>query len=298
MPDFHVRADAVNVEQIMEQIRARIREKRGADYTEEQIRELANVKLEKFLDPRAVRSDLVEQWRRLQTEKGPLTFEFGEETLYESHRAPIVRAIRRMLQPVLKLFFNPNPLIRALHIQSQVNARQELQFELLHNLVLEVTRLGIEVKNLRLRVESMTGRLEFNERRARALESLVMYRPEVEAELAKPVHRPAPPAPPPPMPRPSAPADAGSDRGSTPETAPPGAPQAEGPGQRSRRRRRRRGRRGPPASVVMGGAAPSQPEGAPGEPDGMAGDNGDADTGPGEGGPGSADGSSDPDGSQ
>ena len=34
MPDFNVRSDSVNVEQIMEQIRARIREKRGVDYTE------------------------------------------------------------------------------------------------------------------------------------------------------------------------------------------------------------------------------------------------------------------------
>ena len=55
MSDFNVRSDSVNVEQIMEQIRARIREKRGVDYTEQQIRELAAVKLEKFLDPRGVR---------------------------------------------------------------------------------------------------------------------------------------------------------------------------------------------------------------------------------------------------
>ena len=53
MAEFQVRADAVDVEQIMRQIRARIREKRGADYTEQEIRELASVKLEKFLDPRA-----------------------------------------------------------------------------------------------------------------------------------------------------------------------------------------------------------------------------------------------------
>ena len=63
MPDFNVRSDSVNVEQIMEQIRARIREKRGVDYTEQQIRELAAVKLEKFLDPRGVRSDLLDQFR-------------------------------------------------------------------------------------------------------------------------------------------------------------------------------------------------------------------------------------------
>ena len=66
MPDLQhaSRSDSVNVEQIMEQIRARIREKRGVDYTEQQIRELAAVKLEKFLDPRGVRSDLLEQFRR------------------------------------------------------------------------------------------------------------------------------------------------------------------------------------------------------------------------------------------
>ena len=61
MTDFNVRSDSVDVEQIMRQIRERIRQKRGVDYTEEQIRELAAVKLEKFLDPRSVRSDLIEQ---------------------------------------------------------------------------------------------------------------------------------------------------------------------------------------------------------------------------------------------
>ena len=64
MSDFNVRSESVDVEQIMRQIRSRIREKRGVDYTEEEIRELANVKLEKFLDPEGVRSDLLEQYRK------------------------------------------------------------------------------------------------------------------------------------------------------------------------------------------------------------------------------------------
>ena len=58
MSDFSVRSDNVDVEQIMRQIRSRIREKRGVDYTEDEIRELANVKLEKFIDPKGVRSGL------------------------------------------------------------------------------------------------------------------------------------------------------------------------------------------------------------------------------------------------
>src|SRR5436190_8064140 len=117
MAEFNVRSDSVNVEQIMEQIRSRIREKRGVDYTEEQVRELAAVKLEKFLDPRKIRSDMVEEFRRSQaahsTPPAAPNYVFEEETLYESHRA-FLRFTRRLLRPILKLFFNPNPLILAL----------------------------------------------------------------------------------------------------------------------------------------------------------------------------------------
>jgi len=150
MADFNVRSDSVNVEQIMDQIRARIREKRGVDYTEDQIRDLASVKLEKFLDPRGVRSDLLDQFKRAQVAQAPPAppnYRFEEDTLFETHRGP-VRFLRRLLQPLLKLMFNPGPLIQALHIQSQLNtlnAQQEtarrgldqLYFEVMHNLVLD-----------------------------------------------------------------------------------------------------------------------------------------------------------------
>jgi hypothetical protein len=247
MPEFHIRSDSVNVEQIMEQIRARIREKRGVDYTEQQIRELAAVKLEKFLDPRGVRSDLLEEFRRIETEQPPPdlpNYAFEQETLYDSHRS-LLRVVRRLLQPVLKLFFNPNRLIQALHVQSRLNTilidreatrrrLERLQFELLHNLVIETTRLGIEAKNTKMRVESLASRLDFSERRVRALEGVVVYKPGAEEAPGS---------------RPSAPSSAPGTEVSL------GGGQAEGPGQRSRRRRRRRGRRsGVPAASVMGGA--------------------------------------------
>ena len=190
MSEFNVRSDSVDVEQIMRQIRARIREKRGVDYTEEEIRELANVKLEKFLDPRGVRSDLLEQYRRKrEASTAPRNFAFEDTTIYASSR-PLLRFIRRMLQPILKLFFNPNPMIEALHIQSKLNdsynQAETLYYELIHNLVLETTRLGIEVKNLKMRIESMSSRLDFDERRARALEGVVQYRPGAVAPLQPP----------------------------------------------------------------------------------------------------------------
>jgi hypothetical protein len=197
MSDFSVRSDNVDVEQIMRQIRARIREKRGVDYTEEEIRELANVKLEKFIDPKGVRSNLLEEYRRVSTPEPPApNYAFGEDTLYETHRGPI-KWIRSLLRPFLKLLFNPNPLIHALHIQSQLNqkaaernARREqldaLHYEVIHNLVVELTRTGVEVKSLKMRLESMASRLDFDERRARALEGVVQYRPGAVPPLQVP----------------------------------------------------------------------------------------------------------------
>jgi len=197
MSDFSVRSDNVDVEQIMRQIRSRIREKRGVDYTEEEIRELANVKLEKFIDPKGVRSNLLEEYRRVSTPEPPApNFAFGEETLYETHRGPI-RWIRALLRPFLKMLFNPNPLIQALHIQAGLNqkaaernAKREqmdaLHYEVIHNLVVELTRTGVEVKSLKMRLESMASRLDFDERRARALEGVVQYRPGAVPPLQVP----------------------------------------------------------------------------------------------------------------
>ena len=290
MSDFNVRSDSVNVEQIMEQIRSRIRDKRGVDYTEQQIRELAAVKLEKFLDPRGVRSDLLEQFRKAQPAYSPPelpNYAFEDLTLYDSTRAPL-RWVRKLLNPILKLFFNPNPLIQALNIQSRLNtmygereakreatrrAFDQLQYELMHNLVIETTRMSIEVKNLKMRVESLASRLEFNERRARALESVVVYKPSGDDRqpAASPpapfVPRETPPRPayvPPPRPagptsaEANSPAPSGNQmaNGSGQSQGQPG----EGPGQRSRRRRRRRGRRGGrPAVAIMGQGGVAQP---------------------------------------
>jgi hypothetical protein len=260
MADFNVKSDGVNVEQLMEQIRGRIREKRGVDYTEQELRELAAVKLEKFLDPRAVRSDLLEQFRKSKPPEFPV-YALSEAMLFETHR-PALRLIRRIFRPILKLFFNPNRMVQA--INEMVAKNQEarynadhLSYEVLHNAVIELTRLGIELRNLKMRVESLAGRLELNERRERALEGVVMYQPggderyETGQGQRAVQHHTRQAAPPTPRGSASSPSIApiGDDAsggssvpGPTPVAGTAGTP--EGPGQRSRRRRRRRGRRG------------------------------------------------------
>jgi len=232
MSDSSVRADSVDVEQIMRPIRSRIRDKRGVDYTEDQIRELANAKLERFLDPNGVRSGLFEEFRR---QPPPATYAFEATTLFDSDK-PLIRFFRKLLRPLLKLMFNPNVLSSTLHNQAEFNdyvkGLHPLYFELMHNLVLETTRLAIEVKNLKMRVESVQSRLEFNERRSRALEGVVQYKPEA-------LQRQSPEA-----------------RDNDPRTEPQGGtdPVTGGESLRTRRRRRRRGRRGQPGQAP--GAAP------------------------------------------
>ena len=214
MAEFNIQSGSVDVTRIMEQIRRRIQEKRGRDYTEQQIRELATVKLERFLDPQQVRSDLVEHYRQLEPleplapsphdSPEPEWFEFNEGTIFASSRGQmgkLIRLIRKLLNPILKLFFNVNSIVFALSRQSEINAwtlqvlqqqtdfaervgkrfaaREELDalnYEVLNNLVVEMTRLSVDMKNHRSLVESVAGRLDFDERRARALESVVQSR--------------------------------------------------------------------------------------------------------------------------
>ena len=255
MSDFTVRSDNVDVEQIMKQIRARIRDNRGVDYTEEEIRELANVRLEKFLDPKGVRSDLLQQYRASrETPEAPRNFAFEDTTPYASSR-PVLATIRRLLNPVLKLFINPNPMIEALHIQSRLNdsynRSEALYYELIHNLVLETTRLGLEVKSLKMRLESMASRLDFDERRARALEGVVQYRPGTVPPLQPPTGQREERRDP-------------NQQGQRPQGQFGNALDTEGNERRSRRRRRRGRRRGGEGRGPMADGRPAMNPGAEG----------------------------------
>ena len=277
MSEFIVRNESIDVERIMGQIRRRIEEKRGEDYTEEQIRELANVKLDRFLKPESVRSNMVEYYQKRLKEKEdalraspqpPPSFEFDPDIIYRSSRGVAGRLLfgfRRLVSPLLKLFFNPAPIVHALTIQQQINERQAevisqmvrtqtefieiaaLNYEVMNNLVEEMTRLSLEMKNHKMRVESVAGRLDFDERRARSLERVA-------------------------QPRASGSGAAGRAPGDAPPHATDGAASPE-----PRRRRRRRGRRRPAGAAASesgtsttgeaGGAATQTAEG-PARPSG------------------------------
>src|SRR6266540_805956 len=207
-PEPQASRDHVDVEQIMRDIRARISQRHGIDLTTQQIQELAARRLEAILDPRTVKPSLLEQLRRsaaapidTRPSDPALSYSFEATTIYETPSG-FVRFMRRLLQPLLKLFFNPNPLIQAMHTQAQINqaalAREAerdrrqvewnaLHYEILQRLVTEISRTSLEAQGLSMRVESLAGKVDFNERRVRGVENTL--------HQARPAPRPSDSAP-------------------------------------------------------------------------------------------------------
>jgi hypothetical protein len=266
--------DNLDVEQIMREIRSRISDRHNLDLTHQQIQELAARRLEAILDPRSVSPTLMDQLRRAAglpaDAPAPVAkseASFNESALYESPSG-LVRLLRRLLNPLLKLLLNPQAVSEALNGQSRAidaaaareaaeRRRQAewnaLHFEILRRLVVSLARAEIDAQQLTQRVESLAAKVDFNERRVRGLEQT--------QHLARPTGRseavPAsPPTPVQPAPRDTTTRSEGQ--------APDHAPGDGSAGESRRRRRRRRGRRsggpmrelsGPP----VGGSAPTGP---------------------------------------
>ena len=103
-------------------------------------------------------------------------YTFGPDAVYRSSRGAVgqaLEAIRRVLRPVQKLFWNPTPMISAVSRQADLNLTY---VHLLHNLVLESTRLNLQVQDLQNRVRQLQGRLDFHARREKVLEQMLAER--------------------------------------------------------------------------------------------------------------------------
>ncbi len=157
-----------------------------------QIQELAARRLEAILDPRGIKPSLLEQLRKsagtpaqIAPVEPPAGYDFEDHTIYDSHNG-LLRGIRKLLNPLLKLFFNPNPIAHALNTQAKLNkeaAKREqerertqaewnaLHYTLVERLVTELSRTSIEAQSLAMKVEALSTRVDFYERRVRGLEN-------------------------------------------------------------------------------------------------------------------------------
>ena len=250
--------ERVDVEQIMRDIRARIAQRHGIELTTPQIQELAARRLEAILDPRTMNPTLTEQLRKAASNPIDVPppaidagYEFDESTLFDTHRG-FLRLVRRLLNPLLKLFFNPTPLIQTLHTQARLNkeaaareAERErrqtewnaLHYEILTRLVTEVSRVSIETQALSGRLDALAARVDFNDRRVRTMESAT-----AQARPAQPRSGGEPPL--------AGGAPAVVAESASIATAAPESPGADATTRRKRRRRRGRRSIGGPADLA------------------------------------------------
>ena len=166
-----VSVDGVDVEAVMAQIRERIAEKkRRGLLTDEEVREIAERPLHPVLDAHEFRSRLLAE---LLADRERWAYSFSPAHVYGSSRGGagrLLETVRRLLNPVQKLFWNPTPMISALSRQADLN---QSYVHLIHNLAEELTRVNLDVQDLRNRVLQLQGRLELHARREKALEALL-----------------------------------------------------------------------------------------------------------------------------
>jgi hypothetical protein len=170
---IEIESKDVDVRKIMAEIRERIAEKKRGLYTDEEIREIAERKLEAVLEARQFNPDFLKDFK---SKSEVWNYTFNPDTIYRTSRGGVggfLGTIRNLLKPVQKLFWNPTPMIAALSRQSDLNL---YTVQMLHNLTLELTRLNLEVQELRARLQQTDANLEELKKRERALESLAVLK--------------------------------------------------------------------------------------------------------------------------
>ena len=167
---FEIKAEGVDVLALLADIHRRVAARKEGLYTDEELRYISERALEGVLTPGELRADLVDEFRSRDAQ---WNFSFDPESIYRSSRGGALERVRRLLRPLQKLFWNPTPMISALSRQSDLN---RFYVHLLHNLVLELSRLKLEAQELKSRNLQLQGRLEALERREKTLEGMVEYK--------------------------------------------------------------------------------------------------------------------------
>jgi hypothetical protein len=170
---IEIESKDVDVRKIMAEIRERIADKKRGLYTDEEIAELSERKLEAVLESRQFNPDFLKDFK---TKSEVWNYTFNPETIYKTSRGGVgglLATIRNLLKPIQKLFWNPTPMIAALSRQSDLN---QYTVQMLHNLTLELTRMNLEVQELRARLQQTDATLDELKKRERALESLAVLK--------------------------------------------------------------------------------------------------------------------------
>jgi len=192
---FEIDDPGIDVAALEERVRAAIEAKRGVRFTDEELAELRDAKLE----PRLRREDLPRGWLEEASEvrpKVPIVSpppgvdESPTVTLYESGsgglKGSVLGLVRRLMRPFYRSTMNLEStlatMIEAINEQGawlseatgQLDRWRERDLHLLHNLVTEVTALRLQQTHMQDRINELIRQLEALKERERALESLTV----------------------------------------------------------------------------------------------------------------------------
>ncbi|MBI2571526.1 MAG: hypothetical protein HYV63_31335 [Candidatus Schekmanbacteria bacterium] len=163
-------AEPVDVEAVMEEIRAEIRRKRAAGiYTDAEIEDLARQRLQILCEPGEIGAELLDRiWAPGQG------WNISPDYAIRTHRpglaGQLIVLLKKVVRPLIRLYTD-----HILYRQAQLNL---YSLHLLHNVVREVTKLEVERARLSHRVEVLEDQLAQLVDRERMLEELVEYRTE------------------------------------------------------------------------------------------------------------------------
>ena len=161
METFSVDGDNVNVSKIMQQVQQRIEKKRESGiYTEEELEEVTRLRLENLADEIDIDSNLIENLRSSNA-----AWNITPDYQVKSHRKGLgylVVLIKKIVRPIVRLYTD--------HIvkrQAQINL---YSIHVLHNLVQELTKLQIENKKLKNRLDHIDRAQRFMGKRFKSRE--------------------------------------------------------------------------------------------------------------------------------
>jgi hypothetical protein len=160
-----LKKEALDIEEIMKDIRSRVASGQERNCSEEEILDLLNIDPEDPIDKRAVRGDF---WRALhssRTEEGEV--EFVNLSAYlgrgTSLKNKILRKIRKIFWPFARIFFNTGYIFSV----------QNDSVQLMHNLIYELTLLRLDNDRLRDGYQVLLHKIQQMEAKQRELEKIV-----------------------------------------------------------------------------------------------------------------------------
>lgn len=160
----------INVEDIMKEIRSTIAQKKKMGiYSEDEIEEVSKLKLETYADSAEIDTMLLTYLRDENR-----MWNISSSYRIQSHRGiagQLIVMVKRLVRPFVRLYTD-----HIVERQAQLNL---YTVHILHNLVREITRLGIENTQLRHRLEVLEQEHSFVQKRERTLEEMVVYKDEI-----------------------------------------------------------------------------------------------------------------------